>query len=145
MRRVCTPKSPVPPFHLHHFSLFLPVRLREVSEKLNKYSYNRYVRSVHVLSPVMWPLTPLLSFGCVFFHPSHPHLGLLEQATLKQCVVGPNHAGFLLEVISFYSAMITCCLHPQKKGFLYIGDVPNLAVSYFSVTGFEGLWRFGSD
>uniref|UniRef100_H3D6Z1 E3 ubiquitin-protein ligase UBR5 n=1 Tax=Tetraodon nigroviridis TaxID=99883 RepID=H3D6Z1_TETNG len=28
---------------------------------------------------------------------SHPHLGLLEQATLKQCVVGPNHAGFLLE------------------------------------------------
>uniref|UniRef100_A0AAQ6A6A3 Ubiquitin protein ligase E3 component n-recognin 5 n=1 Tax=Amphiprion ocellaris TaxID=80972 RepID=A0AAQ6A6A3_AMPOC len=43
-------------------------RLREVSEKLNKYSYN-----------------------------SHPHLSLLEQATLKQCVVGPNHAGFLLE------------------------------------------------
>ncbi|XP_063054957.1 E3 ubiquitin-protein ligase UBR5 isoform X4 [Engraulis encrasicolus] len=43
-------------------------RLREVSEKLNKYNYN-----------------------------SHPHLSLLEQATLKQCVVGPNHAGFLLE------------------------------------------------
>uniref|UniRef100_A0A8D3EFJ5 E3 ubiquitin-protein ligase UBR5 n=1 Tax=Scophthalmus maximus TaxID=52904 RepID=A0A8D3EFJ5_SCOMX len=43
-------------------------RLREVSEKLNKYSYN-----------------------------SHPHLNLLEQAPLKQCVVGPNHAGFLLE------------------------------------------------
>lgn len=43
-------------------------RLREVSEKLNKYNYNSY-----------------------------PHLGLLEQATLKQCVVGPNHAGFLLE------------------------------------------------
>lgn len=35
---------------------------------------------------------------CVFPHRSHPHLGLLEQATLKQCVVGPNHAGFLLEV-----------------------------------------------
>lgn len=29
---------------------------------------------------------------------SHPQLNLLEQATLKQCVVGPNHAGFLLEV-----------------------------------------------
>ena len=29
---------------------------------------------------------------------SHPHLSLLEQATLKQCVVGPSHAGFLLEV-----------------------------------------------
>uniref|UniRef100_A0A8C7NHJ9 E3 ubiquitin-protein ligase UBR5 n=1 Tax=Oncorhynchus mykiss TaxID=8022 RepID=A0A8C7NHJ9_ONCMY len=43
-------------------------RLREVSEKLNKYNFN-----------------------------SHPHLNLLEQATLKQCVVGPNHAGFLLE------------------------------------------------
>ncbi|KAK1896054.1 E3 ubiquitin-protein ligase UBR5 [Dissostichus eleginoides] len=43
-------------------------RLREVSEKLNKYSFN-----------------------------SHPHLSQLEQATLKQCVVGPNHAGFLLE------------------------------------------------
>lgn len=43
-------------------------RLREVSEKLNKYSFN-----------------------------SHPHLSLLEQASLKQCVVGPNHAGFLLE------------------------------------------------
>uniref|UniRef100_A0AAY3ZX24 E3 ubiquitin-protein ligase UBR5 n=1 Tax=Denticeps clupeoides TaxID=299321 RepID=A0AAY3ZX24_9TELE len=43
-------------------------RLREVSEKLNKYNCN-----------------------------SHPHLSLLEQATLKQCVVGPNHAGFLLE------------------------------------------------
>ncbi|KAK7885986.1 hypothetical protein WMY93_025607 [Mugilogobius chulae] len=41
---------------------------REVSEKLNKYSFN-----------------------------SHPHLSLLEQASLKQCVVGPNHAGFLLE------------------------------------------------
>lgn len=33
------------------------------------------------------------------FHCSHPHLSLLEQATLKQCVVGPNHAGFLLEVM----------------------------------------------
>ncbi|XP_035381953.1 E3 ubiquitin-protein ligase UBR5 isoform X1 [Electrophorus electricus] len=43
-------------------------RLREVSEKLNKYNCN-----------------------------SHPQLNLLEQATLKQCVVGPNHAGFLLE------------------------------------------------
>uniref|UniRef100_A0A8C7C593 E3 ubiquitin-protein ligase UBR5 n=1 Tax=Oncorhynchus kisutch TaxID=8019 RepID=A0A8C7C593_ONCKI len=43
-------------------------RLREVSEKLNKYNFN-----------------------------SHPHLNLLEQASLKQCVVGPNHAGFLLE------------------------------------------------
>lgn len=41
--------------------------------------------------------------------------------------------------------MIPCCLHPQKKGFLYIGDIPNLAVSYFSVRGFEGLWRFRSD
>uniref|UniRef100_A0A673JVP7 E3 ubiquitin-protein ligase UBR5-like n=1 Tax=Sinocyclocheilus rhinocerous TaxID=307959 RepID=A0A673JVP7_9TELE len=43
-------------------------RLREVSEKLNKYNCN-----------------------------SHPHLVPLEQAKLKQCVVGPNHAGFLLE------------------------------------------------
>uniref|UniRef100_A0A9J8D3N1 E3 ubiquitin-protein ligase UBR5 n=1 Tax=Cyprinus carpio carpio TaxID=630221 RepID=A0A9J8D3N1_CYPCA len=43
-------------------------RLREVSEKLNKYNCN-----------------------------SHPHLIPLEQAKLKQCVVGPNHAGFLLE------------------------------------------------
>ena len=33
------------------------------------------------------------------FQCSHPHLSLLEQATLKQCVVGPNHAGFLLEVM----------------------------------------------
>ncbi|KAK6491509.1 E3 ubiquitin-protein ligase UBR5 isoform X6 [Huso huso] len=43
-------------------------RLREVSEKLNKYNLN-----------------------------SHPPLNLLEQATIKQCVVGPNHAAFLLE------------------------------------------------
>ncbi|KAI7806113.1 putative E3 ubiquitin-protein ligase UBR5 [Triplophysa rosa] len=43
-------------------------RLREVSEKLNKFNCN-----------------------------SHPHLIPLEQAKLKQCVVGPNHAGFLLE------------------------------------------------
>ncbi|KAJ8386321.1 hypothetical protein AAFF_G00175170 [Aldrovandia affinis] len=43
-------------------------RLREVSEKLNKYNYN-----------------------------SHPPLNVLEQATIKQCVVGPNHAAFLLE------------------------------------------------
>lgn len=34
-----------------------------------------------------------------FLQHSHPHLSLLEQATLKQCVVGPNHAGFLLEVM----------------------------------------------
>lgn len=50
-------------------------------------------------------LTLLFSVS-VFFHRSHPHLGLLEQATLKQCVVGPNHAGFLLEVILFYIAII---------------------------------------
>ncbi|KAJ8394592.1 hypothetical protein AAFF_G00043950 [Aldrovandia affinis] len=43
-------------------------RLREVSEKLNKYNCN-----------------------------SHPPLNVLEQATIKQCVVGPNHTGFLLE------------------------------------------------
>uniref|UniRef100_A0A8C2LDK8 E3 ubiquitin-protein ligase UBR5 n=1 Tax=Cricetulus griseus TaxID=10029 RepID=A0A8C2LDK8_CRIGR len=43
-------------------------RLREVSEKLNKYNLN-----------------------------SHPPLNVLEQATIKQCVVGPNHAAFLLE------------------------------------------------
>ncbi|XP_066547011.1 E3 ubiquitin-protein ligase UBR5 isoform X4 [Amia ocellicauda] len=43
-------------------------RLREVSEKLNKYNFN-----------------------------SHPPLNVLEQATIKQCVVGPNHAAFLLE------------------------------------------------
>ncbi|XP_041104642.1 E3 ubiquitin-protein ligase UBR5 isoform X5 [Polyodon spathula] len=43
-------------------------RLREVSEKLNKYNLN-----------------------------SHPPLNLLEQATIKQCVVGPNHTAFLLE------------------------------------------------
>ncbi|KAJ7338019.1 hypothetical protein JRQ81_010545 [Phrynocephalus forsythii] len=43
-------------------------RLREVSEKLNKYNFN-----------------------------SHPPLNVLEQATFKQCVVGPNHAAFLLE------------------------------------------------
>ncbi|MXQ94451.1 hypothetical protein E5288_WYG022440 [Bos mutus] len=43
--------------------------LREVSEKLNKYNLN-----------------------------SHPPLNVLEQATIKQCVVGPNHAAFLLEV-----------------------------------------------
>ncbi|KAJ8353856.1 hypothetical protein SKAU_G00214230 [Synaphobranchus kaupii] len=43
-------------------------RLREVSEKLNKYNCN-----------------------------SHPPLSVLEQAIIKQCVVGPNHAGFLLE------------------------------------------------
>ncbi|KAB1257822.1 E3 ubiquitin-protein ligase UBR5 [Camelus dromedarius] len=42
--------------------------LREVSEKLNKYNLN-----------------------------SHPPLNVLEQATIKQCVVGPNHAAFLLE------------------------------------------------
>uniref|UniRef100_H0VF27 HECT-type E3 ubiquitin transferase n=1 Tax=Cavia porcellus TaxID=10141 RepID=H0VF27_CAVPO len=28
---------------------------------------------------------------------SHPPLNVLEQATIKQCVVGPNHAAFLLE------------------------------------------------
>ncbi|XP_072562057.1 E3 ubiquitin-protein ligase UBR5 isoform X7 [Paramormyrops kingsleyae] len=43
-------------------------RLREVSEKLNKYNYS-----------------------------SHPPLNVLEQATIKQCVVGPSHAAFLLE------------------------------------------------
>ncbi|XP_069477553.1 E3 ubiquitin-protein ligase UBR5 isoform X1 [Ambystoma mexicanum] len=43
-------------------------RLREVSEKLNKYNLS-----------------------------SHPPLNVLEQATIKQCVVGPNHAAFLLE------------------------------------------------
>ncbi|XP_048881123.1 E3 ubiquitin-protein ligase UBR5-like isoform X6 [Brienomyrus brachyistius] len=43
-------------------------RLREVSEKLNKYN-------------------------CT----SHPPLSVLEQAIIKQCVVGPNHAAFLLE------------------------------------------------
>ncbi|XP_039593145.1 E3 ubiquitin-protein ligase UBR5 isoform X9 [Polypterus senegalus] len=43
-------------------------RLREVSEKLNKYSLN-----------------------------SHPPLNVLEQAAIRQCVVGPNHAAFLLE------------------------------------------------
>jgi hypothetical protein len=36
----------------------------------------------------------------ICFQCSHPHLNLLEQASLKQCVVGPNHAGFLLEVTS---------------------------------------------
>ncbi|ETE73905.1 E3 ubiquitin-protein ligase UBR5, partial [Ophiophagus hannah] len=46
----------------------LALRLREVSEKLNKYNLN-----------------------------SHPPLNVLEQATIKQCVVGPNHAAFLLE------------------------------------------------
>lgn len=45
-----------------------------------------------------------LSLSVCFPHCSHPHLGLLEQATLKQCVVGPNHAGFLLEVILVYTA-----------------------------------------
>lgn len=43
-------------------------RLREVSEKLNKYNLS-----------------------------SHPPLNVLEQTTIKQCVVGPNHAAFLLE------------------------------------------------
>uniref|UniRef100_UPI00398F2B03 E3 ubiquitin-protein ligase UBR5 isoform X3 n=1 Tax=Pristiophorus japonicus TaxID=55135 RepID=UPI00398F2B03 len=43
-------------------------RLREVSEKLNKFNLS-----------------------------SHPPLNVLEQATIKQCVVGPNHAAFLLE------------------------------------------------
>ncbi|XP_051791686.1 E3 ubiquitin-protein ligase UBR5 isoform X2 [Erpetoichthys calabaricus] len=43
-------------------------RLREVSEKLNKYSLN-----------------------------SHPPLNVLEQTAIRQCVVGPNHAAFLLE------------------------------------------------
>lgn len=33
-----------------------------------------------------------------FFVFSHPPLNVLEQATIKQCVVGPNHAAFLLEV-----------------------------------------------
>lgn len=33
-----------------------------------------------------------------FSFPSHPPLNVLEQATIKQCVVGPNHAAFLLEV-----------------------------------------------
>ncbi|CAJ0945378.1 unnamed protein product [Ranitomeya imitator] len=42
--------------------------LREVSEKLNKYNLS-----------------------------SHPPLNVLEQTTIKQCVVGPNHAAFLLE------------------------------------------------
>ncbi|KAJ8785121.1 hypothetical protein J1605_007677 [Eschrichtius robustus] len=50
------------------FYLALKHRLREVSEKLNKYNLN-----------------------------SHPPLNVLEQATIKQCVVGPNHAAFLLE------------------------------------------------
>lgn len=36
---------------------------------------------------------------------SHPHLIPLEQAKLKQCVVGPNHAGFLLEVTSYCSSL----------------------------------------
>lgn len=33
-----------------------------------------------------------------FLLPSHPPLNVLEQATIEQCVVGPNHAAFLLEV-----------------------------------------------
>lgn len=35
---------------------------------------------------------------CSLFVFSHPPLNVLEQATIKQCVVGPNHAAFLLEV-----------------------------------------------
>lgn len=42
---------------------------------------------------------------------SHPHLSLLEQATLKQCVVGPNHAGFLLEVILENTTLLVLIKH----------------------------------
>ncbi|KAG7270745.1 LOW QUALITY PROTEIN: hypothetical protein CRUP_010579 [Coryphaenoides rupestris] len=73
--RRAAPERPDPMTSIHFVVHPLPGteeqlndRLREVSEKLNKYNWN-----------------------------SHPHLTVLEQATLKQCVVGPNHAGFLLE------------------------------------------------
>lgn len=41
---------------------------------------------------------PKMTIVFLLLCPSHPPLSVLEQAIIKQCVVGPNHAAFLLEV-----------------------------------------------
>lgn len=58
-----------------------------------------------------------LTFLCP--HGSHPHLIPLEQAKLKQCVVGPNHAGFLLEV-TFIMLVLCYFISPIALGFFLI-------------------------
>lgn len=46
----------------------------------------------------------LLAYFSLFL--SHPPLNVLEQATIKQCVVGPNHAAFLLEVNCLFTLKV---------------------------------------